>query len=230
MKKEILLVIISILFICQSKGQILEIPYSGTDVTVTISGSIYYDNGSPQTNDHIYGVSVLYVRNGGDGSISTGNIYEGTDYYKPNPDVLHFTSNIGTHSLYVYALDWENQGTLHGQYNVNVNGVDYTLTPSNVVYHKPCYWTYWLGVDDLSRISNHFKIFPNPSSDKINIETSEEPNHSNLSILNLNGQELLQRIIIEPSAQVDISNLPSGVYFVKLTVDKTVHVRKIIKQ
>lgn len=75
----------------------------------------------------------------------------------------------------------------------------------------------------------HFlSIYPNPSSTNITIESSSIP--SQLSILNLNGQKLINRQITEPSAAIDISSLPGGVYFIKLKNEKTVEVRKIIKQ
>lgn len=71
---------------------------------------------------------------------------------------------------------------------------------------------------------------PNPATDKITIEISELPIKSQISILNLNAQEILTRQITEPKTQLDISNLPSGVYFVQLTGDRTVEMGKIIKQ
>ena len=151
MKRINLLLICLFLVIYELNAQtIMEIPYTGTDVTVTISGSIYYPNIGPQYDDHIYGVVVLYIRDGGDGSILTGNVYEGTNYYKPDPDVLHFTSNSNVNSLFVYALDWPypGMGTITGEYIVNVNGVDYTLTPSNVIYINLC----WNNIYDIMEI------------------------------------------------------------------------------
>ena len=73
-------------------------------------------------------------------------------------------------------------------------------------------------------------IFPNPSSDKITIETSPTPTKSQLSLMNLNGQQLITRQITEPKTQLDISSLPSGVYFVRLTTDRMVEVEKFVKQ
>jgi hypothetical protein len=48
--------------------------------------------------------------------------------------------------------------------------------------------------------------------------------------MNLNGQEVLTRQITEPKTHVEISMLPSGVYFVRLTGERTVEVGKIIKE
>ena len=48
--------------------------------------------------------------------------------------------------------------------------------------------------------------------------------------MNLNGQELIIQQISEPKTEIDISNLPCGVYFVQLTNQGMIKVGKIIKQ
>jgi thermitase len=72
-------------------------------------------------------------------------------------------------------------------------------------------------------------VFPNPTSGKITIEFLKFAFPGHLSILNLNGQELLQQTIFEPKTQIDINSLPSGVYFVRLTNDSAVEVCKMVK-
>ncbi|MFH1161452.1 MAG: T9SS type A sorting domain-containing protein [bacterium] len=86
-----------------------------------------------------------------------------------------------------------------------------------------------IGVESLTP-GSLFSIYPNPAFTQITIETSAIPIDSKLSILNLNGQKLITRQITEPKTQLDISTLPNGVYIVHLTNDRTVEVRKIIKQ
>ena len=77
-----------------------------------------------------------------------------------------------------------------------------------------------------SRIS----LYPNPATDKITVETLGTTGKSNLAIVNLEGQRLITRQITKPKTQIDISSLPSGVYFVRITNEKTLEVGKIIKQ
>jgi hypothetical protein len=72
-----------------------------------------------------------------------------------------------------------------------------------------------------------FSIFPNPANSQITVETT--PAESQLSILSLYGQELITRQITGPKTHLDISNLPGGVYFVRLISGRTVKVEKIIK-
>jgi len=75
-----------------------------------------------------------------------------------------------------------------------------------------------------------FSLYPNPATDKITIEKSATPAKNQLSITNLNGQQLITCQVTELKTQIDISNLPSGVYFVRLTNDKTVEVGMFVKQ
>ena len=74
---------------------------------------------------------------------------------------------------------------------------------------------------------NRIKVFPNPASNTITIET---PNKGSLSIHNISGQQLLQQTITEPTTTIDISILPSGVYLVKVFGENGVQVGKFVKQ
>jgi hypothetical protein len=78
-------------------------------------------------------------------------------------------------------------------------------------------------------IDNLFSMFPNPSSTQITIEIPEISHRSLITIMNLNGQELIQYQITDPKTVIEITNLPRGVYFVRLTNDRTVEIEKIIK-
>jgi len=70
-------------------------------------------------------------------------------------------------------------------------------------------------------------IYPNPASTHITIETLLQ---EEVSIFNLQGQELLSQQITEPKTRIDISSLPSGVYFVRVTGEQAVQVGKFVKQ
>jgi hypothetical protein len=90
------------------------------------------------------------------------------------------------------------------------------------------YDSVFVGIDEPQK--SRLLIYPNPATDKITIEISGIAIKSQLSIMNLNGQEVIIRQITEPKTQINISNMPSGVYFVRVTNDKTVEIGKMIKQ
>lgn len=74
---------------------------------------------------------------------------------------------------------------------------------------------------------SRLSLYPNPATDKITIESAK---FGNLSIMNLTGQKLISQQVSELKTVIDISSLPSGVYFVRLTNDKIVEGGKIIKE
>lgn len=90
-----------------------------------------------------------------------------------------------------------------------------------------------VGVDESAVISlqSSVRIYPNPASTTITISTPTTPDKNTfMTILNISGQVILSRQITETKTQLDIKNLPSGVYFVRITTDATVMVSKFIKQ
>jgi len=89
-------------------------------------------------------------------------------------------------------------------------------------------YDYQDGINDLQQ--SPLFLYPNPFFDEICIETSENQNHSELSIINLDGQQIITRQITEPKTQLDIISLPSGIYFVRVTSERAVQVGKFIKQ
>jgi hypothetical protein len=89
------------------------------------------------------------------------------------------------------------------------------------------YDSLFVGINE--RQGSRLLVYPNPATDKITIEIAEGQAPSQLSIMNLNGEEVLTRSLIKPKTQIDISNLPSGIYFVRLTNVRTVEIGKFIK-
>jgi S-formylglutathione hydrolase FrmB len=92
------------------------------------------------------------------------------------------------------------------------------------------YDSIWVGnIEYVSGKSSTLSIYPNPSFDYITIETSEIPARCHLFVMNISGQTLINRKITELKTVINISKLHSGVYFVRLTGDRTDRMRKIIK-
>jgi len=82
-----------------------------------------------------------------------------------------------------------------------------------------------VSLDEIST-GNTLSIYPNPTSTNITIETTTK---GFLTILNLNGQELLKQEVTEPSTTIIVNTLPSGIYFLKVTSKRKVEVGKFIK-
>ncbi len=51
-----------------------------------------------------------------------------------------------------------------------------------------------------------------------------------MTIFNISGQQMMTRQIMEKHTVVDVSGLPTGVYFLRITDDTTVQVGKFVKE
>jgi photosystem II stability/assembly factor-like uncharacterized protein len=126
----------------------------------------------------------------------------------------------------------QNSGTTMDLYSVYFtdDSTGYAVGTNGTILKTTNGGGYPVGLTSLSSKSKTLMIYPNPSSDQVTIETSTIPIHRTLSIMNLNGQQLITHQITQPKTQIDITSLPSGVYFVRLTGERTVEVGKIIKE
>ena len=69
-------------------------------------------------------------------------------------------------------------------------------------------------------------IYPNPANDKLYIE-SEQLINQNIEIYDLNGKLINSKIIGSSNTEIDIADLPQGIYFVKIS---NITIGKFIKQ
>lgn len=72
-------------------------------------------------------------------------------------------------------------------------------------------------------------IHPNPASEQLVVDVLVGSPKLDLSILNLQGQQVLNRKLWDAKTTIDISPLPSGVYAVKVAGEATEMVRKFVK-
>ncbi|HEY3371172.1 MAG TPA: alpha/beta hydrolase-fold protein [Prolixibacteraceae bacterium] len=90
--------------------------------------------------------------------------------------------------------------------------------------------TEYTGVEKIKTDQSTLKCYPNPSTGKITIEIIGQTNIQSLSVLDHNGQQIRTCKITQPGITLDISTLPNGVYFIKVTGEKGIQVKKFIKQ
>jgi len=81
------------------------------------------------------------------------------------------------------------------------------------------------GIQDIGLTS--FTIIPNPASSKITI--SAGVNFNTVEILNFLGQVIISQSVDKNSVGLDVSYLTNGIYFVRVTSDKGIGVKKFIK-
>jgi hypothetical protein len=75
-------------------------------------------------------------------------------------------------------------------------------------------------------------VFPNPASDNVNIRFAEELTEElNLTIISSQGKPVKTMVIEATTAekQINLQDLPAGVYYLKLTKGKLSNVYKVVK-
>ncbi|WP_417199387.1 T9SS type A sorting domain-containing protein [Bizionia sp.] len=74
---------------------------------------------------------------------------------------------------------------------------------------------------------NAFTYYPNPVSNVLNVKAQN--NISNVAVFNMLGQEVLRTAPNTVASEVDMSNLQTGAYFVKVTIGNATKTIRVIK-
>ncbi len=101
------------------------------------------------------------------------------------------------------------------------NPLDSATLYFNISYSKPS------GMNDL--MGNNLNIYPNPVTNKINIETALDLQNATLKIVNSLG-EIVTKKQLNSDTDFDVSNLKNGVYFLNIVSNNFTVFRKFIKQ
>ena len=87
-----------------------------------------------------------------------------------------------------------------------------------------------VGIDGLEG-ENGISIYPNPANDKIILSINTQFNinsSSNITICDLSGKNILQMIIKSGETEIDVSEFINGFYFVKVVIDGSKFMHKLI--
>lgn len=85
-----------------------------------------------------------------------------------------------------------------------------------------------LSTDEISTITDHLKVYPNPVHDNLTI--SFDKNISSVTIYNMVGQQVLTKAINANKTTLDVSSLSSGVYLVIVNSGSEIKTLKVIKK
>ena len=81
-----------------------------------------------------------------------------------------------------------------------------------------------LGVSNFNKESLKFKIYPNPVTDKIYVSGISDI--SNVSVYDFNGRKILETELSNVNSGIDLSNVPFGVYLLKIQDETFKFVKK----
>ena len=137
-----------------------------------------------------------------------------------NRSVVMLELPIGQTGVLNFLGDGDNiymLGALQGQGSIWKNFEVY-LQPNNCFALYDMVFFQTDGIND-TPIDNGFTVYPNPTNGILFVETrhgTSLPDQNEYRITNLMGQTLLQGIITTETQQINIAELPAGMYFISL--------------
>lgn len=106
--------------------------------------------------------------------------------------------------------------------NVAYSDANWNNIDAGVMFSTDCS----LGVEDKAVLN--FRLYPNPFNDELNINSKTG---GTLQVYNLIGKEVFSRRVHDLNTNLDLSNLSSGLYVIKLESDEgATYSQKLVKQ
>ncbi|NML40012.1 T9SS type A sorting domain-containing protein [Chitinophaga sp. G-6-1-13] len=137
-------------------------------------------------------------------------------------ETISRTVAAGTYYAQVYGYNGANSATTC--YTLRVQLGTASRSENDVVVSKE-------GIDSKESKGQKVDVFPNPVNNIVNINLTGFTGKSEVSMLDVNGREVLRREIGIVNSQLDISALPPGIYLIRVKNGvKQVYLKKIVKQ
>jgi hypothetical protein len=152
---------------------------------------------------------VRFGYTGGNGDYSFGNLPLGS--YIVFPESMNYVT---TPSAVLNIASGQTSAT----------GINFKHTPTHIMPIPA-------GIDDLPG-SVLFGIYPNPSTGNVQINwVAGMTGKAKISVLDMTGREVMTLdTITTKAAGVDMTQLQSGIYFIKVTTDQAQHTEKVVLQ
>lgn len=130
-----------------------------------------------------------------------------------------------------WSFKWTSPSSEQGKitfYGASVSGDGNFLSSGDQVFLGKSNSVPSLSVDALSKLE--FELFPNPSSDNVFIRFSDNEENAMATFYDYSGKKVYNQEVTRSNTKINVSNLSSGVYFVKVISDGKAGLKKFIKQ
>lgn len=145
-----------------------------------------------------------------------------------NKRIIHTSSGNGQNS---WSFKWTSPSSEQGKitfYGASVSGNGNFSNSGDQVFLGKSNSVPSLSVDALSKLE--FEMFPNPSSDNVFIRFSDNEENAMVTFYDYSGKKVYNQQVTRNNTKINVSNLSSGVYFVKVISDGKTGLKKFIKQ
>jgi Secretion system C-terminal sorting domain/Repeat of unknown function (DUF5648) len=180
---------------------------------------------NPQTVNHFYTRSPLSRTN----LVLTGLQSEGVEFYAyPNqspgtiPVYRYYSPSLQNH---FYTTDFSTYG--NGRFGYDYEGIEFYAFPPDPTASRMMNSE----EKDSSKLvsDNNIVAYPNPTSGLINIKNNSKT-IDEVSVNNMFGETVQTKKLNSTNADLDLSNLPKGIYFVKVKSEGEEKVMRIVKE
>ncbi len=146
--------------------------------------------------------------------------YEFVTYDTGGDGMYNWPSNHGTGYIKFYDIEGNQYTTLEEWFGEEIR-------------HQFVYSDYGVNIKENKKVTDGISVFPNPANDIINIRFDyENINKAIVRIIDITGkisiEKQLNNINNNKTQQLDISNLKKGIYFINISIEKGIIVKKII--
>jgi hypothetical protein len=142
---------------------------------------------------------------------SNANINNSTGTFSFSKD------SIGLYAFCIKIYEWKKNSS--GNYNIiGTSKVDFVIDITTTI-----------GINEVAFENLNVVIFPNPFKNKILVENSNYLS-SKISLVNTLGQILRDFHNLSVKSEIDLSFLPSGIYYLKVQNNSKQKIFKIIKE
>jgi len=158
------------------------------------------------------------------GVLGLGTSGNNSDVYIPTQVGTSLDSNKISAGGY-HALVINNDGFIRGTGSNVVGQIgDGTFVQKDIFTYISCYPSV---LSNEEFIVNEIKIYPNPVKDKLNFSFDKEI--STVTIYNLLGQEVITKSVNNYETSIDVADLATGTYLVKVISGNEVKTVKVVK-
>mgnify|MGYP001379470318 FL=1 len=147
-----------------------------------------------------------------------------------NP-VVNFTNTSTNGVTYAWNFGDGNTSTLQNPTNTYISTGNYTVElttfSTDTCFTSTNIQTVNVVITSIDKkaILNKIKIYPNPANSFIEIKTDLD--YNSISIMDVTGKAIKQ---LDSQTKIDISDLTNGIYFIKITGEKSSVIRKFVKE
>ena len=175
-----------------------------------------------ELNGWILGSNLLYSTNDGGETWSEVNI----PGYSSNLQSISFATNQigwigGWQGKLLKTTDkgatWEDVlGLPEGVFEIHFS----TGSDGWLIVNGGGIWTYDSDLSTQANFINKFQLYPNPSSDLLNIKHEQNNIGELIEIYNIQGKHILSTKILNSQTVINVTNFEKGMYFVKIGNEK----------